>query len=103
MVVELAEIPDCGVEAMPKRTMQALVKTAHGPGNLELRQVPVPLGAPDQVVIRVRACGMCGSDLNVVVTPHLGWYTDGAVKRIVQITLNNIAAFMRGEEINRLV
>jgi D-lactate dehydrogenase len=41
-------------------------------------------------------------DLNVVVTPHLGWYTDGAVKRIVQIALDDIAAFMRGEMINRL-
>lgn len=42
-------------------------------------------------------------DLNVVVTPHLGWYTDGAVKRIVQIALENIAAFMRGETMNRLI
>ena len=40
--------------------------------------------------------------LNVVVTPHLGWYTDGAVERILKIALENIAAFMRGEIINRL-
>jgi len=43
------------------------------------------------------------SDLNVVVTPHLGWYTDGAVDRILKITLQNIAAFLRGEPINRVV
>ena len=42
------------------------------------------------------------ADLNVVVTPHLGWYTDGAVERILKIALENIAAFMRGEIINRL-
>jgi D-lactate dehydrogenase len=42
------------------------------------------------------------SGLNVVVTPHLGWYTDGAVDRILTITLANIAAFQRGELINRL-
>jgi len=42
-------------------------------------------------------------DLNVVVTPHLGWYTDGAVQRILKIALGNIAAFMQGEPINRLV
>jgi D-lactate dehydrogenase len=42
------------------------------------------------------------ADLNVVVTPHLGWYTDGAVERILQITLEDIDAFMRGETINRL-
>lgn len=40
------------------------------------------------------------ADLNVVVTPHLGWYTDGAVERILAISLENIAAFMRGEIIN---
>lgn len=40
--------------------------------------------------------------LNVVVTPHLGWYTDGAVERIMAITLENIASFMRGNPINRV-
>jgi D-lactate dehydrogenase len=41
--------------------------------------------------------------LNVIVTPHLGWYTDGAVERILDIALGNIAAFMSGEMVNRLV
>ncbi len=41
------------------------------------------------------------SGLNVVVTPHLAWYTDGAVDRILEVTLENLAAFMRGELINR--
>ncbi len=36
------------------------------------------------------------SGLNVVVTPHIGWYTDGAVRRILSITLGNIAAFAAG-------
>jgi D-lactate dehydrogenase len=42
------------------------------------------------------------SGLNVVVTPHLGWYTDGAVERILEIALEDIAAFQRGALINRL-
>ena len=42
------------------------------------------------------------SGLNVVVTPHLGWYTDGAVNRILKISLESIAAFQRGELVNRL-
>ncbi len=42
------------------------------------------------------------ADLNVVATPHLGWYTDGAVERILKIALEDIAAFMRGEIVNRL-
>jgi len=41
--------------------------------------------------------------LNVVVTPHLGWYTDGAVERIFKITLEDIAAFQRGAPTNQLV
>jgi D-lactate dehydrogenase len=40
--------------------------------------------------------------LNVVVTPHLGWYTDGAVARILGLALDAIAAFQRGEIINRV-
>ena len=42
-------------------------------------------------------------DLNVVVTPHLGWYTDGAVNRILQIALDGITGFLEGEPVNRLV
>nr|NIN68363.1 glycerate dehydrogenase [Anaerolineae bacterium]NIN98450.1 glycerate dehydrogenase [Anaerolineae bacterium] len=35
-------------------------------------------------------------------TPHLGWYTQESVDRILQITLENIAAFLHGEIINRV-
>lgn len=41
-------------------------------------------------------------DLNVVVTPHLGWYTDGAVNRILMITFDILTAFNQGEAINRV-
>jgi D-lactate dehydrogenase len=37
--------------------------------------------------------------LNVVVTPHLGWYTDGAVARILKITFEILTAFKHGEQI----
>jgi len=50
--------------------MQALVKTASGPGHLELREVPVPQIAPGEVLIRVRACGICGSDLKIQDDEH---------------------------------
>ena len=50
--------------------MQALVKTEHGVGHLELRQIPVPQLAPDEVLIRVRACGICGSDLKIQDDQH---------------------------------
>jgi len=50
--------------------MQALVKTASGPGNLELRDIPAPQIAPDEALIRVRACGICGSDLKIQDDQH---------------------------------
>jgi len=50
--------------------MQALVKTKVGPGNLEIKDVPIPSNDPDEVLIRVRACGICGSDLKIEDDQH---------------------------------
>ena len=41
-------------------------------------------------------------DLNVVVTPHLGWYTDGAVSRILNITFDILMSYTRGNLIHRV-
>ncbi|WP_129287440.1 zinc-binding dehydrogenase [Streptomyces sp. GZWMJZ-114] len=48
--------------------MQAVVFL--GEGKLELRQVPDPVPGPDEVVIRIKASGMCGSDLHHLHGPH---------------------------------
>jgi L-iditol 2-dehydrogenase len=45
--------------------MKALVKTQKGPGFLEIRDVPEPSPGPGEVLIEVRACGICGTDLHV--------------------------------------
>ncbi|MBU2611353.1 MAG: zinc-binding dehydrogenase [Chloroflexi bacterium] len=50
--------------------MRALVKTASGPGNLELRDVPVPQIEASELLVRVRACGICGSDLKIQDDQH---------------------------------
>ena len=50
--------------------MNALLLTA--PSRLELVDFPVPQPADDEVLIRVRACGICGSDIH-------GW--DGSTGR----------------------
>ncbi|MBM3469737.1 MAG: zinc-binding dehydrogenase [Armatimonadetes bacterium] len=50
--------------------MRALVKTDRGTGHLELREVPLPRPRPDEVLIRVRACGVCGSDLKIQDDQH---------------------------------
>ena len=44
--------------------MKALVFDRHGgPEVLEMREAPDPVAAPDDVVLRVRACGMNHLDL----------------------------------------
>ena len=45
--------------------MLALTKTQKGVGFLELREAPEPTMAPDEVLIAVRAAGICGTDIHV--------------------------------------
>ncbi|MBI2914991.1 MAG: zinc-binding dehydrogenase [Firmicutes bacterium] len=45
--------------------MQALVKTQEGPGFVELRDVPIPVPGSDEVLIRVGAAGICGTDVAI--------------------------------------
>ncbi len=46
--------------------MRALVKESLGPGHVKLREVPAPAAGPGQVLIRVEAAGICGSDLHIL-------------------------------------
>jgi len=43
--------------------MKAVVKTKHGPGNIEIKDVPIPVIGDDDVLIEIKAAGICGSDL----------------------------------------
>ena len=45
--------------------MKALVKTQKGPGFLELRDVPVPSPSEGQVLLKILAAGVCGTDIHV--------------------------------------
>jgi len=47
------------------KTMRAMVLDEPG-RHLELRRVPVPRPGPGQVLIRLRACGVCRTDLHLV-------------------------------------
>jgi L-iditol 2-dehydrogenase len=51
-------------------TMPALMKTALGPGNVELREVPVPEIGDEDVLLEVSLCGICGSDLHIYDGVH---------------------------------
>ena len=44
--------------------MRAVVKPGPGPG-MELRDVPVPVCGPTDVLIQVHAAGVCGTDLHI--------------------------------------
>jgi len=46
--------------------MLALVKTQKGVGHLELRDVEPPSPGPGEVLIEVKACGICGTDVHVL-------------------------------------
>jgi L-iditol 2-dehydrogenase len=46
--------------------MRALVKTQKGTGYLELRDVPRPAAGSGEVLIKVHAAGICGTDLHIM-------------------------------------
>ncbi len=50
-------------QALP-RTMRALVKAHAAPG-MEMREVPVPVPGPDDVMIAVETASVCGTDLHI--------------------------------------
>ncbi|UCF93729.1 MAG: zinc-binding dehydrogenase [Desulfobacterales bacterium] len=45
--------------------MKALVKTKPGIGNVEIRDVVVPKTGDDQILIEVKAVGLCGTDIHI--------------------------------------
>ena len=47
-----------------QKMMDAIVKPVAGPG-LELRQVPVPVAGPGEVLIKIHKTAICGSDIHI--------------------------------------
>lgn len=47
-------------------TMDAMVLPARGRHLLELKRLPIPRPAPGQLLIRVRACAVCRTDLHIL-------------------------------------
>ncbi|HEV2310488.1 MAG TPA: alcohol dehydrogenase catalytic domain-containing protein, partial [Acidimicrobiia bacterium] len=50
---------------MPPDTMPASVYV--GDGALEVRTLPVPAVGPNEALVEVSHCGICGSDLHLVL------------------------------------
>lgn len=59
--------------------MKALVKAAPGVG-MEMRRVPLPETGPDDVLIRIRKTGICGTDVHI-------WNWDSWAERTVPVPL----------------
>ena len=59
--------------------MKALVKAAPGVG-LEMRRVPLPEIGPDDVLIRIRKTGICGTDVHI-------WNWDSWAERTIPVPL----------------
>ena len=46
--------------------MLGLFKTAKGPGNMELLPAPIPLPKPNEVLLEIKAAGICGTDIHIM-------------------------------------
>lgn len=57
------------VTALPA-TMQ--LARVHGPGDVRMDSVPVPVCGPGDALIKIAACGVCGSDLGYIAQGGLG-------------------------------
>src|SRR5215210_5352125 len=55
----------CEAGGASMTTMQAVMKTARGEGNVALREQYQPRPGPGQVLLAVRAAGICGTDLHI--------------------------------------
>ncbi len=53
-----------------KKTMLAAVLV--GPNKLEIRDVPVPVPGPEDVLIQVESCALCGTDVSLMAKPMPG-------------------------------
>jgi len=49
----------------------------HGPDDVRIDEIPEPEPGPDDVVVRMRACGICGSDLGYIRQGGLPIGVDG--------------------------
>ncbi len=49
-------------------------RVLHGAGDLRVEEVPIPPLGPDDVLVRVRACGVCASDVHYFLHGRIGKY-----------------------------
>ena len=50
---------------LEKIFMKAIMKVARGMGNVELRDIPEPTPQANEVMIKIQAAGICGTDIHI--------------------------------------
>ena len=66
----------------------------------EVRELPIPKPAPDQVLIRVMATGICGSDLSVYRSAYQGKWANGhEASGIVESTGSQVRRLKVGDRV----
>ena len=46
--------------------IQELMKTARGIGNVEFHDIPESITEPEEVKVRLKAAGICGTDIHII-------------------------------------
>src|SRR5437870_4281842 len=81
--------------------MKACVFTAPG-SPLELADVPEPKAGPGEVVVRVKNCGVCGSDLHAAkygFSMPRGTIMGHEFSAVVEEVGSNVRGFERGDPV----
>src|SRR5947209_5404963 len=66
----LFDMPTVTVDTIPQ-SMRAV--RCVGPEDYRLQELPVPIPGPDEVLIKLDACGVCASDVKCFVGAPLFW------------------------------
>jgi L-iditol 2-dehydrogenase len=75
-------LPHNGFHGFPVTSEAVRAAVLFGPGDIRVVDRPVPEVGPDEVLVRVSMCGMCGTDLKILdghfpLTPPFGDFTPG--------------------------
>ncbi|WHX16215.1 galactitol-1-phosphate 5-dehydrogenase [Streptomyces malaysiensis subsp. malaysiensis] len=63
--------PVKGNDTIMPETMRAAV--LHAPGDIRVERLPVPEPGPREALVRVAACGVCGSDISRMLRPEVAY------------------------------
>jgi L-iditol 2-dehydrogenase len=78
--------------------MKAAVLVA--PGRFEIREIPKPQIKPEEILIRVRACGICGTDLRIYRHGHRKVELPAVIGHEIVGQVEEVGAGIHAEEVD---